>query len=239
MTVGPQTSTFNNGVGIAPLVVEPVAGLRELGTGVVFPLPLEHAAFRIGACQDLPETHAPVMHAGMALDTLPVVVVARPYVSKRHALIERRGAQLKITNLASKNGVVVDGVRTEQVTIGAGAVLRLGDTELLAVTSSALHGTPALELRFGYDAHAVIDRLLMAGMGNWSAAIIGPPRTGLREVPALLRAMSRLRQRPLIVPRAAGDLEPAVAGFHSGVILDVDQLPRLPKVAPRVAAALA
>src|SRR4051812_28037071 len=55
------------------------------------------------------------------------VVVQSTEVSRRHAELRREGPIWIVRDLQSRNGVFVDGARTDQAPIQAGTVLRLGD----------------------------------------------------------------------------------------------------------------
>lgn len=54
-------------------------------------------------------------------------------VSRRHAVVRRRGTVVEITDLGSRNGVVVNGQRVASARLSQGDRVQLGDTLLVAV----------------------------------------------------------------------------------------------------------
>ena len=56
------------------------------------------------------------------------VQVADPWISSMHALFERRGDQLWVVDLDSRNGTFVDEKRVHEAPVGPGAKLRFGKT---------------------------------------------------------------------------------------------------------------
>lgn len=57
------------------------------------------------------------------------VQIADPWVSSMHALFERRGGDLWVVDLDSRNGTFVDGERIHEVSLQPGMRLRFGKTE--------------------------------------------------------------------------------------------------------------
>jgi len=82
-------------------------------------------------------------------------------VSRRHAEIVREGAVFMVRDLASRNGLFVDGVRVAQAPLLLGTLLRVGDW-IGVVTTSVLDSAMPLfsELLPGYWAGPVLAPLL-------------------------------------------------------------------------------
>ncbi|MBI5067824.1 MAG: FHA domain-containing protein [Deltaproteobacteria bacterium] len=57
------------------------------------------------------------------------VQIADPWISSMHALFERRGGDLWVVDLDSRNGTFVDGERVHETSVRAGMRLRFGKTE--------------------------------------------------------------------------------------------------------------
>jgi len=68
--------------------------------------------------------------AGVVIGTEPTcdVVLADPFVSRRHCTIAPVAQGFQITDLGSRNGTVIDGVAVGKVVAPAGAALRIGKT---------------------------------------------------------------------------------------------------------------
>ncbi len=64
------------------------------------------------------------------------LVLPNNSVSRKHAKLIREGDVLRVEDLGSRNGVQVNGKRTESATLGAGDVLAIGRFQLTRVTSS-------------------------------------------------------------------------------------------------------
>lgn len=57
------------------------------------------------------------------------VVLASHSVSRRHAIVEKRGAAWVARDLGSANGLFVEGKRVSEAPLAAGASVRFGDVE--------------------------------------------------------------------------------------------------------------
>jgi class 3 adenylate cyclase len=69
--------------------------------------------------------------------------IADPWVSSMHALFERRGTEIWVVDLDSRNGTFIAGVRVAEARVPDGAIVRFGDTEVRVDLHRA---SPALEL---------------------------------------------------------------------------------------------
>jgi DNA-binding NtrC family response regulator len=103
-------------------------------------------------------TSGPSRHIPVALGGRPVVVGAGPTcdmilddprVSRRHAEIRAGLEGIQISDLGSTNGVWVDGVRIKEATAPINALIRVGDTTLRIVRTSAPKISPSMRVRFG------------------------------------------------------------------------------------------
>ncbi len=64
-----------------------------------------------------------------------------PWISSMHAMFERRGADIWIVDLESRNGTYVGGERVQEARLQPGCVLRFGRTDVrLEKRSSRIHG---------------------------------------------------------------------------------------------------
>src|SRR5258706_4980518 len=78
------------------------------------------------------------------------LVLSDRKVSRRHLELEVHGDGLHVRDLGSRNGSFHRGARFSQITIGSGAVIRIGHTELKLVSGERQPGImPATVERFG------------------------------------------------------------------------------------------
>jgi class 3 adenylate cyclase len=77
--------------------------------------------------------------AVFALPEIPTVVgrspeshvqIGDPWISSMHALFERRGDQIWVVDLDSRNGTYIGAARVSESPVGDGAVVRFGQTEV-------------------------------------------------------------------------------------------------------------
>jgi DNA-binding NtrC family response regulator len=115
-------------------------------------------------------------------------------VSRRHAEIGRDAGGVFVTDLASRNGVFVNGERTKRSPLGVGDVLRLGDC--LAVVEAVTPAGLATEHELGFgilggpSMRAVWERAKAAAASAADALLVGEAGVG-KELVA--RAMHRAR----------------------------------------------
>ncbi len=72
------------------------------------------------------------------------VVLSSRSVSRRHAIVERRGEGWVVRDLGSANGLFVEGKRVSEASLAPGASLRFGDVEA-SFASGATPRTPSAE----------------------------------------------------------------------------------------------
>jgi pSer/pThr/pTyr-binding forkhead associated (FHA) protein len=73
------------------------------------------------------------------------VVLSSRSVSRKHAIVEKRGEGWVVRDLGSANGLFVEGKRVSEAPLASGASLRFGDVE--AAFASGTHQTPSAERR--------------------------------------------------------------------------------------------
>jgi pSer/pThr/pTyr-binding forkhead associated (FHA) protein len=93
--------------------------------------------------------------AVFALSEIPTVVgrspeshvqIGDPWISSMHALFERRGEEIWVVDLDSRNGTYIGDARVTETQIGDGAVVRFGQTEVrVALAGGAAAPAPAAE----------------------------------------------------------------------------------------------
>ena len=85
------------------------------------------------------------------------ICVESMQVSRRHAEIQREGAVFLIRDLASRNGVFVDGKRVPQAPLRHGSLLRIGEwVGLVTTVEAGLEGAFCEEILPGYFAGPVL-----------------------------------------------------------------------------------
>ncbi len=107
---------------------------------------------------DLVVLSGPCTGACFAIPEVPIVVgrspeanvhIDDPWISNMHALIERRGDELWVVDLGSRNGTFVDGQRVLEARVRPGSAVAFGQTRLelrhrtaASARASALEETP-------------------------------------------------------------------------------------------------
>jgi len=128
------------------------------------------------------------------------VVVDDRFVSSFHARIARTGRGFWLRDLGSTNGTFVNGARVREGEVEPGAVVRVGETELVL----ELVGAPASEGQFqgmvGRDPSMsqvfdLIDRVAPSGA---SVMVFGETGTGKELVAGAVHARSSRRDRPFV-----------------------------------------
>src|SRR5215510_5371758 len=112
-TETPTTSTDAsgpNGWGVRDEVTQ----LREWGTHIAYPLPPKHLASTIGSSKDC---WLRLWHPSKS-------------ISKTHAVLTHGKDGWALSDLESKNGMFLDGVRVPALSVVPGAEIRIGETTL-------------------------------------------------------------------------------------------------------------
>ena len=132
-------------------------------------------------------------------------------VSRHHLELQPVKLGLSVRDLGSKNGSWYDGARFTQVTVGVGAVIRLGDSELRVL--SATHRpqlVPSSATQFGRlvgrslpmrEVFAVLEKVAPS---DATVLIEGETGTGKELCAEAIHAASRRAEGPLVVCDLAG-----------------------------------
>jgi DNA-binding NtrC family response regulator len=147
----------------------------------------------------------PLGAAGVSLGKDPVndVALDDPFVSARHLRIEARDGRWLVSDLGSTNGTWVGGVRVERAALELGAVLRLGDVEVVLEPRGreARERPEPFEGMLSTDPvmREMFDLVQRVGASDAAVTILGDTGTGKELVARALHARS---------PRVAGPFIP-------------------------------
>lgn len=171
---GPSASTVTVPPAAASLVEDPITALWVPALGLDVPLPTSRV-FSIGR----EGAHVALPHGS---------------VSRLHAQAERDGNTLRLSDLGSKNGLVVDGVRVSATTVRAGQLgIKVAQLVVLPLTAAMVTARQALAFALGYapETDAVIQGLLADAVACRSFAVFGDGCEPGRVVDALIAASPR------------------------------------------------
>ncbi len=130
------------------------------------------------------------------------LVLADPFVSARHLRLERRGGRWWVRDLGSTNGTLVGGMRVSDAELPAGAVVTLGDAELVleaaegsrraapAAFEGMISSDPAMRQMF-----ELVERVAPA---DAAVTILGETGTGKELVARALHRLSGRREAAFI-----------------------------------------
>jgi DNA-binding NtrC family response regulator len=122
------------------------------------------------------------------------VVIADPYVSQKHCVLERRpGGGLVVRDRGSRNGTSIDGNPVESAELRVGSHLSIGRTTLIAVAAAGQPSGSALEALRGRDAalKTTIDQALRAAHADCNVLIVGETGTGKDLLARVIHEASR------------------------------------------------
>lgn len=147
-----------------------------------------------------------------------------PLVSRRHAAMDVEGEGLRVQDLGSKNGTVVNGLRVTDALLAGGEVVRLGATmlkvERLARTSPA-HTTSAMAFGRVVGASPAIRRLypVLAELAKLDIPVLieGETGTGKELVAESLHEKGTRSAGPFVVFDCAQFTGPAALAALFGV----------------------
>ncbi len=161
--------------------------------------------------------------------------VALPFssVSRVHARVFRRGAEIVVEDLESRNGTFVAGARIERTFASDGAELRIGEVLFKLVASgieryqTAGSAAPAVSgLRGGPSMDAVRREILRIARADLSVLILGETGSGKEVVATALHRASGRSGRLAIVNCAAipaNLLESELFGYKRGAFTGADR----------------
>jgi transcriptional regulator with PAS, ATPase and Fis domain len=130
------------------------------------------------------------------------IVIADPYVSQVHCVIERRpSGALVVRDKGSRNGTFIDGSPIEAAELRVGSHLSIGRTTLVAVSAPGSEQPSALESIRGRDPvlRATIDRALRAAQIDCNVLIVGETGTGKDLIARVVHEASRRAAEKLVV----------------------------------------
>lgn len=153
-----------------------------------------------------------------------------PLVSRRHAALELTAGGLRVTDMGSKDGTFVNGVRVNDAVLVGGEKLRVGNTLIevrrdpapseLRITDASRFGRllgKSTEMR---RLHALCERIALA---DAPVIISGETGTGKELLAEVLHEVGPRASGPFVVrdsaPAALGSLEAAFREAHDGTLL--------------------
>jgi predicted component of type VI protein secretion system len=122
------------------------------------------------------------------------IQVVDPWISRQHASLSYEDGRWVVTDLASRNGLKVDGVRVRAASLEPGMELRVGRTTLLAESMKSI------------GLHCLLARLL-----GWSMERRVAVDTAMREL-----RLAQIQRAPVVL-RGEGDLVPVAHDLHLGI----------------------
>lgn len=120
------------------------------------------------------------------------ICVERRHVSFSHALLERRGDRIRVTDLGSKNGIVFRGAKTQQFEIGAGDSFSIDETVFYLLNDEMRLNRPVVSEILAPQRVDVIDDLLMEAVRGGHVFLRAEPGSDQER---LARAIHRVSLR--------------------------------------------
>ncbi|TMQ15514.1 MAG: FHA domain-containing protein [Deltaproteobacteria bacterium] len=130
-------------------VRDEVTQLREWRTDIAYPLPPKQVVSTIGASKDC---WLRLWHPSRS-------------ISRTHAVLAHGNGGWLLSDLESKNGMYLDGVRMSALSVVPGAEIRIGETTLVAESPKLIALRALLERFFGWadERREDVDRALFLG----------------------------------------------------------------------------
>ncbi len=135
------------------------------------------------------------------------LVIDDKLVSRRHLALQAVGTLLRVTDLSSKNGTVVNGVRVESALLSGGETIVLGNTTLDVERLDTVELPPRAALRSSFgkvigdspamqQLYPLCDRLAAS---NVPVLIEGETGTGKEQLAEALHELGPRADRPFVV----------------------------------------
>ncbi len=127
--------------------------------------------------------------------------VLTPYVSRRHARIERTAIGLRVVDHGSRNGLYSSSTtgRVPTLEVCAGGRFWLADVEILALDAQLEALRPALAACIGLNDDLHVDRALALASRGGPLALVGPPGTGAKWLARQIHDTGAQRAAPFVV----------------------------------------
>jgi len=135
------------------------------------------------------------------------IVIQSDFVSAHHCRLDRRGAQLEVTDERSKNGTAFEGELASSFYLKPGQMFIVGGLpyQFLALSDEMRALYPALTDILGDEAEHVIraetpapSSLIVAAVHGAHMLITGEPGCDQDDLARMIHAMSRFRLRPIV-----------------------------------------
>jgi DNA-binding NtrC family response regulator len=134
------------------------------------------------------------------------LVLSDRKVSRRHLEVEVAGGGVRVRDLGSRNGSFHQGAKFSEITVGAGAVVKIGSTELKVVSRDrAPKLLPSTQERFGgLVGRSLAMREVFALLQRFAEAdapvlIAGETGTGKEVCAEAIHAASARKDKPFVV----------------------------------------
>lgn len=138
-------------------------------------------------------------------------------VSRRHLALDVKDSHLRVTDLGSKNGTTVNGLRSADVFCQGGELVVIGDTTLRLDVDRADPETPDVRMAFGavLGASLAMRRLYRTcdSLAKSSAPLVieGEPGTGKLTLAEAIHTASGAAEKPFVVVEGSSLDERALA----------------------------
>ena len=161
-----------------------VTALRVSGRNVELGLSPEQATFTLGAAS-APEVDLTLEGEG---------------ISRRHAILQRRGPKLRVLDQLSTNGTFYRGKPDPDFEVAPGDAFEVTrrPIRLLALDESLRLLRPRLQWAIGLRAHAAVDQALEDAASTWPLLLIGPRHCEQRALAEEIHRRSAYRHRDFV-----------------------------------------
>jgi transcriptional regulator of acetoin/glycerol metabolism len=149
------------------------------------------------------------------------ICVERRHVSHSHALLERREHRIRVTDLASKNGVVFRGRKESQFDIGAGDTFSIDETVFYALNDEMRLARPVVSEILGAQRMEDIDDVVMTAVLGSHMLLLAEPGSDQERIARAVHSASLRRRHHFVIARPTdGALDPQlVEHARNGTLL--------------------